>query len=508
MNLDAVTAVLRPRGPWEAADFGARMARRDVRQIYGVWFAMTLPLLVLTLLLIYFTPFWGWAVFIYWWLEPLVDGPILHVLSRRLFGEETSVAAAMKQAPRLAMRNWIFWLSPYRFHFSRSVAMPVTQLEGLTGEPRRTRTRILNQVASNHGIGLTIAYQHLALAISIGFVLLGFAFIPEAYQESLGLSWFSNFTDGETRASQAVLLLAFYAAQTALQPWFVGGGFGLYINARTILESWDIEVEFRRMLERRKLVAGATSITLVCIALMFGQPADAQEVGEAVPQEELPQISATWEADEVAAALAVVFETEALSDVRQIEEWVANDPDDKEADNDPEMDGIVDFFAAIGRFISFIVEFGLWFVVLIILIALILTSRRWLPYVRWRPAHVEPRRRITLAQGEVSAETLPADIPAVVLALWQKGEHRLALSLLYRGSVVAAVTQHGVRLPDSATEGACVTAVTEQTTAAHSAFFRKVVAAWVWCAYGTHQPKSEVVAELCNNWKQHYGATS
>jgi hypothetical protein len=110
-----------------------------------------------------------------------------------------------------------------------------------------------------------------------------------------------------------------------------------------------------------------------------------------------------------------------------------------------------------------------------------------------------------LASGELSAETLPEDIPGEVMRLWQTGKKRMALSLLYRGSVFAAVTQHGVRIPPSATEGVCVNAIGMQTNERQSDYFRRVVAAWIRCAYGFREPDDDAIQPLCSEWQQHYG---
>ena len=189
MNLENVTVEMRPRSEWEAADFGARMVRRDAAAIYRVWFAITLPLLSMALLMIVYTPYPVIATLLYWWLEPVADGPILRIISRRLFGEDADVRAALRSVFTLAWRNKIFLLTPYRFHFARSTAMPVTQLEGLSGAARRTRAKVLNLKIMNHGTGITVAYQHLALALYFGVILLGFALVPTGYQDSVGSDW-------------------------------------------------------------------------------------------------------------------------------------------------------------------------------------------------------------------------------------------------------------------------------------------------------------------------------
>ena len=50
-------------------------------------------------------------------------------------------------------------------------------------------------------------------------------------------------------------------------------------------------------------------------------------------------------------------------------------------------------------------------------------------------------------------------IPQRALALWQNGDHRQALGLLYRSSLHVLINQRSLILPDSLTEEECVRAV-------------------------------------------------
>ena len=43
-----------------------------------------------------------------------------------------------------------------------------------------------------------------------------------------------------------VTTLAYAAAISFLEPFYVAAGFGIYLNRRVELEAWDIEQEFRR----------------------------------------------------------------------------------------------------------------------------------------------------------------------------------------------------------------------------------------------------------------------
>lgn len=512
MNLENVTVEMRPRSEWEAADFGVRMIRRDTAVIYKVWFAITLPLLFLTILMIVFTPYPTLAMFIFWWLEPVTDGPILRIISRRLFGEDADFRATLRATLQLAWRNKIFLITPYRFHLARSIAMPVTQLEGLKGSARRARAKVLNVKIFNYGTGVTVAYQHLVLSLYIGVILIGFALVPTTYQDSAGLAWMDYFWEDSGRTANILGLLVAYVAQSALHPWFVGAGFGLYINCRTQLEAWDIEVAFRRMVQRRVggLIAAMVVALLVMPMALMPDAAVAQESADSVQTETPvgdPGFSGYWSADDVQPAVDTVIASDALKTTVEIEEWQKVDPDpiDLDVDSGGGTDWWFSIVDGIARVVSVIVEFGLWIAVAFLLFLLFATRDHWLPYLGRLPSTKPRARRVILASGELSAEVLPDDIPAEVVRLWRSGEKRIALSLLYRGSVFAAVTQHGVRLPTSATEGVCLSAIGQQTNKAQSEYFRRVVSVWIRCAYGSYEPDDDAILPLCSEWPRHYG---
>ena len=97
------------------------------------------------------------------------------------------------------------------------------------------------------------------------------------------------------------------------------------------------------------------------------------------------------------------------------------------------------------------------------------------------------------------------DLPGEVRRLWLLGRHREALSLLYRASVFSAVTRHGVHLPRGATESDCIVAVDAVSQPQRAAFFRRIVRAWVRCAYGFAPPDDSEVLPLLSDWQEHYG---
>ena len=512
MNLENVTIEMRPRSEWEATDLGARMIRRDAKAIYAVWFTVTLPFLALALLLNFLTPYGALAMLLYWWFEPVADGAILRIISRRLFGEDADVTATLKAVPRLCWMNRIYLLSPYRLHFARSVAMPVTQLEGLKGPARRTRSKVLNLRIFNYGVGITAVYAHLVMALYLGVILIGYSFIPEIYRSTLGDSWLELFWMTSSTSATAIGLLSFYIAQSALQPWCVGAGFGLYINCRTQLEAWDVEVAFRRIVQRRAGVAAAIVLAMFILpqflspAMALAQEPDTEIAAEAADPD--PGFVGFWSDDEVKPALKSVRSSEALQTTQRIEDWQRIRSDETKEKQDANSSGwIRNMLNAVFKLVSTALEFALWIIVAILLIMMFLTRDRWLPYLGL-PGYGPPaERRIFLAGGELTADELPDDIVDAVLGAWRAGHKREALSLLYQGSVFAAVREHGVRLPRSATEGACVRAVSAQTDTERANFFRRVVSVWIGCAYGDQEPDDDAVLPLCDEWREHFGAT-
>jgi hypothetical protein len=265
------------------------------------------------------------------------------------------------------------------------------------------------------------------------------------------------------------------------------------------------------MAQRRGGGLAAAALVLIVALPLLLQPeaASAQDLDDVDNEETAdidPGFSGFWVDEEIQPALDAVLARDALSTSREVEEWQSIH--DEKSGPDPGnamLGGLRQFFRDLGRVISYVVEFGLWIGLGLLLLLVFAIRRYWLPYLMAgtrgsAPAGEAP---VLLAGEAVSVQSLPADIPAEVATLWRGGARRQALSLLYRGSVYAAVTQHGVRLPPSATEGSCVTALDEQAEPDQAAYFRKVVDAWIRLAYGNREPEDDVLA-LCGEWSLFY----
>lgn len=107
---------------------------------------------------------------------------------------------------------------------------------------------------------------------------------------------------------------------------------------------------------------------------------------------------------------------------------------------------------------------------------------------------------------DIRPESLPDQIGAAAAALWQRGEHRAALSLLYRGALSRLVHQHAVPIRAASTEGECVALAAARLAPERSAFFGRLVSAWQLAVYGGRLPESGSVLALCTDFDTQFRA--
>ena len=102
MQPSEIAITLRRRAPWEAMDLGLTMLQRWWRQVYLPHCLVAIPLMALAIAA-------GWhferpwlALTLVWFLKPVYDRVVLHVLSREVFGD--------LQSTRSVLGAWKEWL--------------------------------------------------------------------------------------------------------------------------------------------------------------------------------------------------------------------------------------------------------------------------------------------------------------------------------------------------------------------------------------------------------------
>ncbi len=244
MRVEALALVARPRLPFEAMDLGLRLLQGHWRPVYIAWAVALLPILGLaTAARSLVDASWLWTALV-WWLKPFYDRAVLFVLSRAVFGEGTTARAGIRAMPGFLKTGLMRGLSFGRFDPSRSFTLPVWQLEGLHGAERRRRSALLRRGGSQRAVWLTMACIHIEVFLMFAGIALFFMVLPEgagpAFDEYV-FAWL------ESPAGEVLVDLSYLIALSLVEPLYVASGFALYLNRRTALEGWDIELAFRQI---------------------------------------------------------------------------------------------------------------------------------------------------------------------------------------------------------------------------------------------------------------------
>jgi hypothetical protein len=124
-----------------------------------------------------------------------------------------------------------------------------------------------------------------------------------------------------------------------------------------------------------------------------------------------------------------------------------------------------------------------------------LVRRRGLPSTAGKfiaPSHVRDL--------DIRPESLPDDIGGAARVLWDRGEQRAALALLYRGLLSRLVHVHGVPIRDSSTEGDCLALARAHLNEERNLYAANLVRVWLRAVYGAEQIDTSQVHGLCDGF--------
>lgn len=473
MQIDQSRARLAPRSAWQAMDLGVALWRQWWNPLLRIWLLTTLVPLVLLLV---FLPAWL-AGFLFWWLKPLWDRPLLEFQARALFGEEPAARTLLRQFPRYAgngLAGLLTWRRPSPW---RSFHLPVFQLEDSRGSALSQRLSVLHYPPSPRAGLLTILMLHLEQAFALAILILFYTLLPWQFN----VTWTGFMVE---QMDQWLGVLAWYLAMTLIEPLYVSCGFALYLNQRSRLEAWDLEPGLRRIARRRGVAAAtAMMLALPMLALMPLESTAAERVDHRT------------EAAEILAGPDFM----PMSEERT---WRLRR--DRADDHVPLFDRFLEWL--LGR------EPGqprepvrmpafLWPLVVALMAALLAwllwRGRHRLALVARRPS---PQRHGGPESGPAGPApvALPDNIPAAVEEALAGGDRRGALSLLYRASL-ERLAQRGLTFPPGATEEEFLRA-----TEAQAGFLRELTRSWMAVAWA-HRPEEETrIRRLLADWRRHF----
>lgn len=480
MRLDAVTAEIRPRSDWEAMDLGLAMVRRDFWRCLAVWWLAVLPAFVLTGWLLWDHPA-IWLV-IFWWLKPWGSRLVLFEISRRLFGERPEWRAALREIPRAWVRRFPYRMLWARFSPWLPVTLAVEDLEGLRGRACSQRCAQVTRRGESVIMWTYFVADAAACWFGIAILMIVAMFIPEGQDGGWQMAiemWNPDQPMDIPPLIMRTVVLCVMAAMSLTDLFVTGCGFGIYINNRTWIEGWDVELGFKRMARR---LSGAA---MLAAALAF----------------------LTVMASPAAAASPV----EVMREIKSHPDFKVHTVKDRV----PRNSGSSSWrWPAWLKFSGDLRWLGNVFAVTAI--ALLLALLAWLVWLNRHafrvaglssPSSTPPRARVVMGM-EVSPESLPADIPYAALALWRAGRHIEALGLLYRGAIARVIDHARVDIHESDTEGDCVRRVEAAGAPAHPDYFRGLTRLWMAIAYAGTIPRDSEIESMCRSWPFVEGGSS
>jgi hypothetical protein len=508
VQIEGAKAELRSRPPYEAADLGVLLLRSLWRPTLAAWLACVLPL-QLCVLLTFDSVHPAWSYLALWWLKPVYARAYGLVVGRGLFGDAPGVRALYRGLWTDGKRGLLGDLLWRRLDPARTLVAPVALLEGLTGGAAARRRRTLGE-GSTSTVGLVLAAcVAMELAIMLGLIIAGQMLVPEE------AGWIAEdlWSLGAQSVSRYTMLASYMLAIAMVEPLFVASGFGLYINRRTNIEGWDVELTFRRMARR---LAGAVVLALLSGALLTAvvTPASAQPgspASAAAPLSQsavddglrlpVPELASDGKAE---AAMKRVLGRPELQRSRVEEHWELRSSPKSEPDRKLSMPWLSWLAGAFARL--FVVL--LWLLggaaLVVVIYLLVQRTQRMFPSEAGRESLPEFLAHVRNAEGRETPLSLREVVPRA-LALLAEGKHVAALSVLYVGTLTALMRQDGLHVPRQATEGQCLAAVRAAPIAeARRDLFGELTLLWQLSAYAHTPPDDARLRAICQRFSAEF----
>ncbi|MET0549447.1 MAG: DUF4129 domain-containing protein [Xanthomonas sp.] len=555
MRIERLDVVLRARSAWEAMELGSALVRRHAGAIWKPWLLITLPLFAVLNLGAWAIDQLWLAPLLLWWLKPVLDRIPLFVISRAVFGDVPRVRDTVRAQGAWGWRTLLGYLTWRRLSPARSVFMPLELLEGASAEQQRERRRTLGGAIYGHALLLASVYWHFEAMLCLACIAMIFMFVPiDLLPETARAAWALIGDQTPVWADIGFNAIG-WLAMTLIEPFFVGAGFGLYLNRRTQLEAWDVEMALRRLAARLRTAA---PLALLCGALLAApaaalraQPAaDATAVQTSAEQQapaatandarhgESDDADAETDADSKAAPahntdshhhgarpvpLDEVFDTVPAADARfaraadrayadplltakrTIGYWKKRNPDEPpKPDDKRDASAFGKWIKAAAQAIAFVGKWGMWVLAGILLLVLLLTVRHWLPWMRGVGRGRATRPAAPEHVPVLAPQPLPDDVATVARRAWREGRHRDALALLYRASVATLCERADLVLPPSATEAQCLRAAQRLPEDADRSLFARMVRVWQHAAYAGRLPEDGAFDALVDDLQRQF----
>ena len=492
----------RQRTPWEAVDLGRSLINSNLTYYMALYAVLMLPFVIIGVLFSVLFDMGGWLLAWIWWLKPMYEYGVLSALSIHAFQPLPPLKTAIKTGFKLMARSQVIGdLTWRRLRPMRSFVLPIQQLEQLSGGDFRIRQRELSRYGGNTATGLTLMGNALegiwiyALMILAYWLLYG-NFIQQGLVQPSHMNEMSKLIEAmrdswaneELSAFFNYTAMAYYLTLVFWGPYYVAGGFTLYLNARTQSEAWDIRLTWQRLGER--LRSGGAWCVAVCVAAIMALSYSPASHAETLPDEQSIQRNREQ-----------VLQQDPFYHVKQENRWCWLSCEKKAAKERPPVNfdpmPVPTGGAAILQILGYLV-------LALLIIGLLFGLLYWM---RNRDSSGSNHNKAldaptTMFGLDVRVEALPKDVSAQALALLQT-DPRAALSLLYRATLSQLINKQHLPVKQHHTEGK-VSLLVNQQLPMLSPYFQSLTNAWLRTAYGHQQLPLADMQDLCGLYAQHF----
>ncbi|RLP56186.1 MAG: hypothetical protein D6160_01975 [Ketobacter sp.] len=500
MELDKISVQVRPRNPYEAIDLGCVMARQWYLPMLALWLAWALPVMGISYLIFYDQPWW--ALLLVWWLKPLFESLQLHYISEKLFNDDLSWKAVLPRSHKILFRNLFSKLITRRLAFARSFDMPVGELEGLKSTSRRKRLNTMHRDGNAAGFWLTMIGNGIETTFVLAVFSVAWLFIPMQMSIDFELQKLLD-----SALLFPVITASGFLAMTLVSPFYVTAGFMLYINRRTWLEAWDVELSFRQLASKHQALTGTVSVILALLIMVSLAATPTPGYANNVDVVNDPELSRNQ--------IIEILEGEDYQNWQSEQAWCfkkADQEDDSSHWYDDALENFIDWLRGLkdrstppgdhAAIILMLLE-GLLWIALAAFIGYLIYRYRHIIVPRFDPLASPAAQPTGKIFGlELSKNAFDGKVIETASDYWQQGQRREALSHMYRAALSYLVYERKLRLQSSQTEQECMRLCMVTEPEFRSRYFSTLTRHWINLAYAHQVLSDDDFFRLCEQWDQ------
>jgi len=239
---------------------------------------------------------------------------------------------------------------------------------------------------------------------------------------------------------------------------------------------------------------------VICFLLSFAVSATA-ETEDKVDADFTRSVEAQAYYDQIQAVLA----QKKFGGKEKVKGWRLKNQDKKKKDSSRLKDLVRSFGVSDGFVyaVSGVIEVLLWTLVIGLIVYLLVKYRTQIKHlVNDLGAPSTPELPATMFGLDVKKNSMPEDVVKSARVLWDADEHRQAVALLLRASLIKLLHEHHCFFLDSDTEAEYCERLEKQVPQKLSQYMHLLVQVWQQVAYAHRVPADGVFNSLCQQWQE------